>query len=105
MTETPARSLTVSQHSSLYSVVVFLCCAACVFAGCSIRKRPTIPWASAVQVKPVIDPQTVDTTSGPDDALPELLPELPPSPGYLITMPTAPPPPRAITSPSAVVGT
>jgi len=105
MTETPARSLTVSPHSSLYSVVVFLCCAACLFAGCSIRKRPTIPWAAAVQVKPVIDPQTVDTTSVPDDALPELRPELPPFPGYLISVRTAPPRPRASTSPSAVVGT
>ncbi|PYU62315.1 MAG: hypothetical protein DMG56_12005 [Acidobacteria bacterium] len=56
-------------------------------------------------MKPVIDPQTVDTTSVPDDALPELLPELPPFPGYLITVRTAPPRPRAITSPSAVVGT
>ncbi|OLE49018.1 MAG: hypothetical protein AUG46_01710 [Acidobacteria bacterium 13_1_20CM_3_58_11] len=56
-------------------------------------------------MKPVIEPQTADTTGVPDDTLPELRPELPPFPGQLITVRTAPPRPRASTSPSAVVGT
>jgi len=70
-----------------------------------MRKRPTIPWATAVQVKPVTQPRTVEISSVPDDLLPELPLELPPFPGHLTTVRTAPPRPRVSTSPSAATGT
>jgi len=70
-----------------------------------MRKRPAIPWATAVQVKPVTQPHTAEISSVPDDLLPELQLELPPFPGYLNAVRTAPPRPRVNASPSAATGT
>jgi len=70
-----------------------------------MRKRPAIPWATAVQVKPVTQPSMGETSSVPDDLLPELRLELPPFPDHLITVRSAPPRPRVGMSPSAATGT
>jgi hypothetical protein len=69
-----------------------------------MRKRPSIPWATAVQVRPVTPPHTAETSSVPDDPLPELRLELPPFPGHLATVRTSPPRPRASAPPSATTG-
>jgi len=105
MTENPVWSLMVLPRDSSCSVIVLLCCAACVLGGCGMRKRPNIPWATAVQVKPVAQPHTVETSSVSEDELPELLFELPPFPGHLITVRSAPPRPRTSAPPSVAVGT
>ncbi len=65
--------------------------------GCSLRKRPDIPWSTAVQVKPVPQPRTAETNSVSEDPLPELRFELPPFPGRLIAVRIAPARPRAST--------
>jgi hypothetical protein len=70
-----------------------------------MRKRPNIPWATAVQVKPVAQPHTVETSSVSEDEPPELLFELPPFPGHLIVVRTAPPRPRTSAAPPVAVGT
>jgi hypothetical protein len=68
-----------------------------------MRKRPNIPWATAVQVRPV--PQA--HSFGEDvveDPLPELRFELPPLPSRLIFARTGPPRPRGSTPVSANTG-
>jgi hypothetical protein len=106
MTENPVRPLMVLPRCSARSLIVLLCCAAGVSGGCSVRKRPSIPWAAAVQVRPVTPAQTAEANNVPEDALPELRLELPASPNHLIIVRSAPPPPRARvgTPPSAAAG-
>ena len=71
--------------------------------GCSMRKRPSIPWAAAIQVRPVILPQTATETEIPEDPIPELRLEFPVLPSHLMTMRSAPARPRVppATSPGA----
>jgi hypothetical protein len=57
-----------------------------------MRKRPGIPWASAIQVRPVILPQTA--TEIPEDPIPELRLEFSTWPSHLMTMRNAPVRPR-----------
>ena len=73
-------------------------------SGCSIRKRPAIPWATEVQVRPLTQPSTAEASSVPDDLPPELQFELPPFPGQLTTVRTAPPRPHISTPPSSSTG-
>ncbi len=76
-------------------VVGFVCGAASLSGGCSVRRRPSIPWATAVQVRPVPPAAKPETSSAPEEALPELRLELPASLSHLIIVRSAPPPPRA----------
>ena len=69
-----------------------------------MRKRPAIPWATEVQVRPVTQPRMAEMDSVPDDLVPELQLELPPFPGQLAPVRTAPPRPRVSTPPSAATG-
>ncbi len=69
-----------------------------------MRKRPGLPWATAVQVRPVTQPRTEETSSVSEDPLPELRLELPPFPNHLISVRSAPPRPRASAPPSATTG-
>ena len=106
MTENPVRPLMVLPRCSARSVIFLVCCAAGVSGGCSIRKRPSIPWATAVQVRPVMPAPAPEANNVPADALPELRLELPASLNHLIIVRSAPPPPRARvgTPPSAGAG-
>jgi hypothetical protein len=56
MIEKRARSKTLLPFLTPDSGTVFLSCVALLMltCGCSIRKRPNIPWAKAVQVRPVL---------------------------------------------------
>ena len=94
MTENPVRPLMVLPRCSARLVIFLVCCAAVVSGGCSVRKRPSIPWATAVQVRPVAPAQAPETNNVPEDALPELRLELPASLSHLIIVRSAPPPPR-----------
>jgi hypothetical protein len=94
----------VNRPSEAYAAVVFLCCAAYVLGGCSVRKRPSIPWATAVQVKPVAQAHTVETSSVSEDLLPDFQFELPPFPGRLIAVRSAPPRPHTSTPPATATG-
>ncbi len=69
-----------------------------------MRRRPDIAWATAVQVKPVMQPHTVETSGVSDDPLPELQFELPPFPSHLISVRMAPPRPRTNTPASGITG-
>jgi hypothetical protein len=69
-----------------------------------MKKRPNIPWATAVQVKPVVQARTAIGDYASEDLGPELRLDLPPFPGHFIPVRTAPPRPRANTPPSATAG-
>jgi hypothetical protein len=94
MRENPVWCLTVLPRCFPNSIILLLCCAAVVSGGCSMRKRPSIPWDTAVQVRPVPPVPTPETNNVPEDALPELRLELPASLSHLIIVRSAPPPPR-----------
>jgi hypothetical protein len=101
MTENPVRTLMAMRRGSPPSIIILLCCSGCVLAGCSARRRPdVIPWATAVQVKPVTPEHPPETASVSDEPLPELRLELPPSPSRLINARVAPPKPRSVAPPS-----
>ena len=70
-----------------------------------MKKRPSIPWATAIQVKPVMQAPNVGTGETSENLGPELRVDLPPFPGHLIPVRTAPPRPRASTPPSSAAGT
>jgi hypothetical protein len=65
-----------------------------------MKKRPSIPWATAVQVKPVLQTHNAETSDAAADLGPELRLELPPFPSHLIAVRTGPPRPRASTPPA-----
>ncbi|HTT33441.1 MAG TPA: hypothetical protein VMH48_07560 [Methylomirabilota bacterium] len=86
MTDTPARSLNRTRH---FPLRCFLCGAAVflgiVFlAGCGARKRPKIPWATAVQAKPVIQPKAGAGAQPVEAAPPEFNLQMPPFAAVLI---------------------
>ena len=74
-----------------------------MLGGCGARRRPSIPWATAVQVRPIIQVQSTQTSGVSADAIPDLQFELPPFPIELITVRSAPPRPRV--SPPSSAGT
>jgi hypothetical protein len=104
MTQIPTRSLLVLLHLSRRANAVFLCCAAFALGGCAMKKRPSIPWATAIQVKPVMQAHTDGTGEASENLGPELQLNLPPFPGHLIPVRTAPPRPHVSTPPSAAAG-
>jgi hypothetical protein len=69
-----------------------------------MRRRPNIPWATAVQVRPVTLQQTAETNEVSEDPLPELRFELPPSASRVMTVRSGPPRPRGSTPPTATTG-
>jgi hypothetical protein len=69
-----------------------------------MKKRPSIPWATAVQVKPMAQAHTADASSAIEDLLPDLRLELPPFSGLLIPVRPAPPRPHVNTPPPANSG-
>lgn len=86
------------------SGIVLLGCAAGVsvmLSGCSLRKRPSIPWSTAIQVRPESQQHAAAAGDVPEDPVPELRIELPSFPPRLLSVRNAPPPPRGSAPPSA----
>jgi hypothetical protein len=71
--------------------------AAILLGGCAVRKTPTIPWTTAVLVRPV-PPQHPVSTENPTDPVPDLQIELPPPPAPLAPR-TVPARPRGVVPP------
>src|SRR5260370_8860668 len=99
MTEKRVRSLMVLPRCCACSAIALLCCAIGVLSGCSMRKRPNIPWATAVQVRPVAQAHTLEGNDVLEDPLPELRFELPPFSVRLIFPRRGPPQPPGTTPP------
>src|SRR5258708_9906497 len=102
MTENLVRFLMLFPRRGCRSVLILIVCAACVLSGCSIRKQPAIPWATAISVRPVTQARSVEANADREDPPPELRFELPPFPGTLTTARSAPPRPRGNNTPPAV---
>jgi type IV secretory pathway VirB10-like protein len=68
--------------------------AAILVSGCAARKKPAIPWSTAVLVRPKV-PQLSSAPGDLEDPVPELKLEIPPPPPPLATR-TVPPRPRRI---------
>src|SRR5713101_6640132 len=100
MTENLVRFVMLFPRCAPRSVVVLIVCAVCVLSGCSMRKQPAIPWATAINVRPVTQARSAAANGDGEDPLPELRFELPPFPGTLITVRSAPPRPRGNTPPA-----
>jgi len=81
---------------------ILLVAAAVLLSGCSIRKRPTIPWATAVQVRPVVQAHLAREVS--EDSIPEFQLELPLFPTQLMTMRPVPPRPHVSVPPAGSAG-
>ena len=69
-----------------------------------MRRQPDVPWATAVQVRPVAQPRTAAASSVADDSIPELRFELPPFPSRLIAVRTGPARPHAGSAPPTTNG-
>jgi hypothetical protein len=78
---------------------------AILLSGCAARKKPAIPWGTAVLVRPIV-PQRPAPTVDLRDPLPDLRMEIPPPPAPLATR-TAPARPRSVApggNPNATAG-
>lgn len=73
---------------------VALSCAAMVASGCAARKRPTIPWGTAVLVRPVAAERAAPTTDI-RDIVPDLGLLIPPPPAPLAVAQISPARPRS----------
>ncbi len=93
-----------SPRSFLQPGVVLLCCVGCGLSGCSVRKQPSIEWGTAIKARPVIQERNTAASSDQEDSLPEVRFELPPFPGPLMTVRSAPPRPRNGTPPPSAPG-
>ena len=98
------RSHNLLSRRSLRWGIVFFGCASCLLSGCSVRKRPSIPWATAVQVRPILQVYAAQTSSVSEDAIPDLQFELSAFPMPLLTFRSAPPRPHVSAPPAANAG-
>ncbi len=92
-------------HSFFNSSIVLIFCTGALLGGCSMRRRPSILWATAIQVRPVIQPQTATATEIPEDPIPELRLEFPALPSHLMMTRSVPARPRVPAATSAGAGT
>ena len=107
MTETSAQPQLAVMRNRVQVLMGVLGSAAILASGCAARKNPTIPWSTAVLVRPIIpqhpSPAEVDQVPVPDLGL-----EIPPPPAQLATRtPPAPVRPRGVApaaNPTAAAG-
>lgn len=99
MTHSPSQPAARSRRL-LCDLPVFVS-AALLLSGCSLlrRPKPSIPWATAVQVRPMLQPRPA-SASAADPAAPDLFSDAPPFAVILIPLPSAPLRPR-VGSPTA----
>lgn len=93
MREKRARSQVLLPRVTLVFSVFFFSCAALLAGGCSIRRRPRIPWATAVQVRPVLQTRSA-AAEETEDSAPDLKLGVPPFAAVLVPMRGGPPRPR-----------
>ncbi len=94
MTETSAQPQLAVLRDSARIFFGVLGSVAILVSGCAARKKPTIPWSTAVLVRPIV-PQRVPSNIDVDDPVPDLRFEIPPPPAPLATR-TAPARPRSV---------
>jgi hypothetical protein len=85
MTGNPVNPKTFSLRHLARSSFVVLCCFGILSSGCSVRRKPSIPWNTAILVQPVNPARPVATADLSEDPVPDLLPEVPSFPLRLIS--------------------
>jgi hypothetical protein len=93
--------MSVVPRGLLHFWIALLTCAFALLSGCSMRKRPTIAWATAAQVRPTLPKLPATASDIPEDQIPELRAEAPTFPLRLITTHSAPPRPHVAAPPTA----
>lgn len=83
-------------HRSAPLLVSLTFCSMAFSSGCGFRKRPTIPWATAVQVRPVLQARADDV----DLVAPEFNIDLEAMAPLMVPARTAPPRPHVAPAPS-----
>jgi hypothetical protein len=101
----PARSTKSQWHPPFRFNAAVLLTVALFSSGCGVRKRPSLPWASAVQVKPVLQTRAATAGSATEEAAPEFNMEMPPFASLLIPVHSGPVRPRTGAPPSGNSGT
>ena len=104
MMQSRAHANWMTLHSPT-RLTAFVCCVLAIgLGGCAAKKRPNIPWAIAIQTRPVAAAHIGESDADYDDSLPTLAMELPSFPGTLVLPRLNPPKPRVIT-PTTGAGT
>jgi hypothetical protein len=93
MTETSAQPSFAVKRNSFRVFFGVLGFAAILLSGCAARKKPSIPWGTAVLVHPIL-PQHPSPTAGVEVPPPDLGPEIPPPPLVQVGTRAAPSRPR-----------
>jgi hypothetical protein len=94
MTETSAQPQLAVMRDSARIFFSLLASVAIFMSGCAARKKPAIPWSTAVLVRPIL-PQRAAANIDVDDPVPDLRFEIPPPPAPLATR-MAPARPRSV---------
>jgi len=105
ITETSAQCVVAATRSNARIFFAVLGSAAILVSGCAARKKPTIPWGTAVLVRPIV-PERPSTNEDLTDPVPDLRLEIPPPLPPLAPRP-GPVRPRIVastTNPNAVAG-
>jgi hypothetical protein len=98
MTDSPVQPQLAVTRKSARIFLGVAGSAAILMSGCAARKQPTIPWSTAVLVRPIV-PQHPAPTGDLEDPVPDLPLELPPPPAPLPTR-TPPAPVRTRVAPA-----
>jgi hypothetical protein len=98
MTESSAQSQTSLMRDNARFFFGVLGSAAILASGCAARKKPSIPWSTAVLVRPVV-PQQSPTIGAVEEPVPDLRLEIPPPLAPLAPR-TVPARPRSATPPA-----
>jgi hypothetical protein len=104
MTETPARSQAFIRYFPVGWSTAFFLFVALLSSGCSIRKKPSIPWATAVQVKPALQTHPAAASDVSEEVAPDLQMQWPPLAAILIPVRGGPARPRVNGAPPANTG-
>jgi len=99
MTETLTQRLISVIRGGARTLLAVLGSAALFLGGCAARKKPVIPWSTAVQVRPVAQEKTSSSSDVPDIS-PQLGAAIPPPPPPLAVSKTGPVRPRVAAPPS-----
>jgi hypothetical protein len=85
MTENPVSPKSFSSRHVARSSFVVLACSVLLSNGCSVKRRPSIPWNAAILVRPTYPPRPVSPVDLSEDPVPDLRIELPTFPLRLIS--------------------
>ncbi len=100
MKENPAPSPVFAARHRVRTSILLVSCVALVTGGCSARKRPAVPWATAVLVRPIVPSRPALTATDGAEPAPDLRLEFPPQPIRLVAVRNGPPRPR-VAAPAA----